>query len=425
MELYGTATAAASGTVDLAELAPYPAEAELFDVYGVSNITDATEGVVTAFTQASNRLTFAPVGTWTGDLVELWQPGFSATDVNNYINSAIDIIAEEVLKEWSNTTMAYEGDVGETVLPAGAKVIFGVQYLTSGPSVGYGKSNITTYRNLTTTSTWFSQGFVAPSTTLYRGVGVFIGRTGTITGTVLRCRLYSNSSGVPGSAVTGASATYAADALTTTEGQYIFFDFGAPVALTDGTTYHVVLDISTAGTADASNYIRWGEDGSGEYGDGALSTSTNGGSTWAAVAASDMAFQVVPYSDTWEDLFGHEWDVVNTSPTAHRIRVVRDGGQWLSMSGLSHYPSIAEGTPLRILGLRRIDRPTSDTAELEISRSYLEAKALQLLLRDFDIEQFKETIAYLGQVADTELMKHPARTHLPPNSRILTIQGAG
>ena len=425
LQLYGTATGAGSGTVDLAELAAYPVDAKLFDMYGVSNITDSTDGIVTAFTQASNRLTFAPVGTWTGDLVELWQPGLDATIVNGYIDKAIDLIREEALREQAYSSVAYSAAKSEYVIPSGYKYLHRVSYYSKGVGVGLSVDEMDTWRALkdATARTKLGQGFQLEAEGLYRGFVVFLRKQGTISpAQTITGRIETNSSGVPSdSVVAGATTTRSSDLIPTDDGHYIFFDWERPVLLSAATQYHITL--ATSGSADASNYFEWAEDNDNKYDDGALSVHNN--TSWSAVAGSDMAFYLIPYGGSWEDLHGHEWDISSYNQTDHRLRILRAKGQWLANSEVGYYPEISDGTPLMVVGLERAALSADDnTTDIEVPRIYVEAMALAMLLRDLD-PGLTEQVNFLELSAKRDLESHPIRTWLPVNSRLVAASGAG
>ena len=426
MEVFGTATAGASGTVDVAELAFYPAETDYFDGYGVSSVGGTgygTDGRVTAFTQGSNRLTFVPVATFDNtSLIEVWQSGLDATAVNDCINQAIDSIQDQVLQFESHLLYAFEenrwgGLRREYPLPTGLKFVYSVQVLRQWPVLGYAARNMDAFRSLDIAagSAQLAMGFKVPTTDIYRGLVLWLRKQGTIsTARTLTCNVEGNSGSVPdNSEVSGATATFSTDNIYA-EVVPCFFDFGRPVNLVAGTQYHLTLDIS--GTLDASNYIEWAEDNTSPgYGDGALSTGTSG-NAWTAVSGSDMIFSIVPWGTDFIELPGNEWELV-PGPSRTLLRYLGAEGrpQYTGM-GSSLVPM--EGQPMRVLAYSRADRPTSDTADLEVPRSYLEAKTLALVLARVGAD--KDTIAFWTTLAMDEWRRHGVPTGLQPNSREVT-----
>lgn len=431
MELAATATAAASGTVTLPNTGAYPAVPAYFDMYGLSVVggTGADdERAVTNFVASTGVVTFVTAATYSTDsIIELWQRNLNATRVNGYIHQAIDNLREEALQEWSSTALTIGADRTLYQIPSGPKFLHTVEIYDRTPATGWATSNITTYRALNDASarTQLSQGFKVTGDTLVRGVCLYLRFQGTLfaTARTLTANIETNSSGVPSTTeVGGATATRTTDVLGS-EGKLIFFDFGRPVLLTDGTQYHITLDSS--GTVDATNYVQWGEDDATGtlYPDGAAARATDEGTTWVAIANSDFIFHVVPWSDNWDPLYDSEWDVESeTSNNYLRVDPARIFG--LPVTGWGSPPVLTEGQPIRILGYQRAARPTSDTAEIDIPRAYIESYALAGVLTSLGDPALMPTIAYLQGVAQRELQQHPIRTNLRAGARRVITGGA-
>ena len=423
LEVYGTATGVGSGTVDLGELALYAGgQATDFDGFGVSSITDGTDGFVTTYTSGSNRLTFIPATTPTASaVVEVWQPTFNATIINNYIDAAIDTVRDEVLQEWGTTSYAvgYSTEQ-EMFLPRTPKFIYGVRVGNAAPATGWGRTNLTVFEPLFNTSarTQLSQGFQVTSDTYVRGVSLYLNKQGTIsTARTLTANIETNTAGAPSTTeVTGATATLSSDFISSNP-RWCFFDFGKPVLLTASTTYHITLAISS--TADSSNYIQWGKDGAGDYSGGYYNRATDAGTSWVSDTASDLLFHVIPWFSEWTDLYDHEWELYKDTDSTH-IRLLFQGGVELPVSDLGYYPTYSEGCPVQLLGLERADRPTSDTAEMEVSRAYLESQVMAYIMRDLGL---REEAAFWARQAERELQMHPVLTRLPSGSRKVFISG--
>ena len=423
MPEYGTATGAGSGTVDLAELAAYPAEANLFDMHGISNVTDNEHGKVTAFTQASNRLTFAPAATWTGAIIEVWQPGLNAGFVNDAINEAIDTISEDHLEEWSAVTVGTEDGRQEYPISSTPRFIYGVQIFKGDPMLGVGSAALNTFRGLSNVSAaqQLAQTFdPGKNDNLVRGVLAYLRINGTISSArTITCAIQTTSSGAPsGTQVTGASATYSTDDISTPG--YYFFDFGRPVELDDA-VYAVVL--STTGGVDATNFSQWGEDTDGGYTDGSLYTYN--GSAWSAVSGSDMLFYVVPWGTDWQDLMGHEWDVRVETSNAFVTLLGDEGKPVYTEMGAGY--TWGEGRPIRFLGYSTSDRPTTDTDNIDAPRAYIQAKSLAIVLRsvppDGSAADPLMWIKYYDSIAEKERQAYPVRTFLHPNARRVRTAG--
>lgn len=78
------------------------------------------------------------------------------------------------------------------------------------------------------------------------------------TGGTITLSIFTNSSGNPSAAITGASATIQAATVTSTSPQVMNFAFNSPVQLSTGSTYWLVLDTSLA--SNGTNIVRWAGD---------------------------------------------------------------------------------------------------------------------------------------------------------------------
>lgn len=423
MEVYGTATGVGSGTVDLAELALYSGgQATDFDGYGVSSLTDSSDAFVTTYTSGSNRLTFIPASTYTASaVVEVWQPTFNATIINNYIDAAIDNVRDEVLQEWGSAALAVGyNDENEFFIPRTPKYIYGVR-MGAAPVVGYSRSNLDSYEPFknVTGRTRVAQGFKVSSDTLVRGICFYMKMYGTITSQTVQGVIQTDSGGFPsGLAVdTTVNVGTVPSAHFGVQPQWYHFDSGQPILLTAGTQYHAVL--ASTGSADSSNYLQCGMSAASGYSDGALAQ-MNSSNVWSAETLGlDMMFQVIPWFDTWTDLYDHEWELYKDTSNTY-LRLLHTDGINLPVSDLGYYPTYSEGTPIQLLGLERADRPTSDTAEMEISRAYLESQVMAYVMRDLGM---REESAFWTRQAERELTIHPVRTILPSGSRRVFISG--
>lgn len=101
------------------------------------------------------------------------------------------------------------------------------------------------------------------------------------------CHIYSDDgAGQPDTKL--ATATNDLDVDTKLTSAYTFFEFlFDSLALTSGTTYHIVLNFDTP---SASNYVAWEVDTSGSYANGSLNYSGDA-SSWTEVSGSDLSFK--------------------------------------------------------------------------------------------------------------------------------------
>lgn len=425
MEIYDTASAGSTTTAVLPKLDAYQGgQATDFDFWGFSVVggTTAGDSIVTTFTAASDQLTFSPAVTTitTASICELWQPGFNAEVINDYIHNAIDTIADECFQEWGQSSYAF--GIDEVPVPREARFLYSLQYADKTPVTGNSIENVDTFRALfdTSAATQLSQGFKVTSTGLIRGVVLYLRLQGSMaTARTLTVNLETNSSGVPSTTeVTGATTTLSTDYVYSIP-RLVYFDFGKPIALTADTTYHITLAIS--GSADSTNYIAWGEDDDGAYTSGTLARATDAGTTWVAVSGSDTIFHVVPWFETWTPLHDNEWEIYMDTGTSY-VRLLHEDGMSLPISDVGNYDTFTEGQPMRLLGLEPADRPSSDTAELEVPRTYIESKVLSLVLRDID-PVLLPVADYWNRQAERELQEHPVQTRLPSGCRRVFMTG--
>lgn len=420
LEVFGTATAATSTTLDLAELDFYSDQsADEFDGYGLSSVGGVgagTEARVSTFTAANDRVTFTPsYATFdTTSIIELWQSDLNATRVNDAINRAIDLIRNEVLVPISATLYAYEGSRTEYPIPDNFVKLYGVYALKVGADTQVAAAEADTFRALydAAARTRLAQGFKPTTTGLYRGLVLWLRKQGTIgTERTLTCVVDNDSSGAPNTAstITGTSTTVGTDDIFT-ETAPLFFDWGRPVQLVAGTQYWA--DLSISGNADSTNHIQWAEDDDNVYADGSLQTYN--GSAWTNVSGSDMVFSLVKWSDDWVELLGSDWDVTRRSTTRGTLELLGDAKRPLP-TDFGVTLTMTEGTPLRFLGLRRAARPTVDTDELEGPRAFIELEALATVMEWIGVEP---TIAAgYHELAAKELGRHLVKPILPPNTR--------
>ncbi len=119
-------------------------------------------------------------------------------------------------------------------------------------------------------------------------VGLWLKKVGTPTGNIA-LSIQTDADGLPSgtTVANGTAVSFAVDALSTRDYEWVNFNFATPPSLTAGTAYHLVLE----GTfkSSASNYIVWAADASApSFADG---TAEIKGAEWAESAA-DFIFQI-------------------------------------------------------------------------------------------------------------------------------------
>jgi len=143
---------------------------------------------------------------------------------------------------------------------------------------------------------YISQGFTTVAAITCKTVSVRMKlNAGSPTGNIT-CAIYDDSSGEPGTVVTGLDTTdFSTVDSSTVDGDFRWYRFtvSSSVALSDATVYHIV--IAHTGTV-AGNTILLEESASGNgYAGGRKNYSTDG-STWVADTNADLNFRV--YDDT-------------------------------------------------------------------------------------------------------------------------------
>lgn len=135
-----------------------------------------------------------------------------------------------------------------------------------------------------------SQGFQVDATCQVKAVQGYLKKNAGTPGNIT-VRIETDSAGVPSGTLANDSAATTITAFTTATYGWITVEFPAAFSLTGSTLYHLVL--KTAAAANDQNYA-WAADGSSPgYSAGAMSVSTDGGSTWSAVSAADAYFRVL------------------------------------------------------------------------------------------------------------------------------------
>ena len=160
---------------------------------------------------------------------------------------------------------------------------------------------------ITALGTKIAQSFVMPSSWSVYEVMVRCKRIGTPADN-LRCSIYSNSAGAPGTQL--ATATVTGSGLAE-DSAWVTWTFGTPPALTSGTTYWIVVERTGSNAYDACYVV--GVNSAKDYSGGALKIWN--GSAWAdRWEDADMPFQV--------------WGQEQTSTQIDAI--LRDGGQFFA-----------------------------------------------------------------------------------------------
>jgi len=184
----------------------------------------------------------------------------------------------------TNTGKIYSWDEGTTWTE-----VWDVRKLTSYTTV----ADITTHGVIGDdggTEKALSQGFKIATTAEVKGVRVYLKKVDGTPGDIT-VRIETDDTNKPSGTLADSDATGTIPAFTTTDYGWVTVEFDTSFSLAAATTFHVVLKIAAG--ANDQNYA-WGYNAtSDEYSDGNISTSTDGGSGWSAVAGDDAMFQVL------------------------------------------------------------------------------------------------------------------------------------
>jgi hypothetical protein len=136
-----------------------------------------------------------------------------------------------------------------------------------------------------------AQGFQLATAQTVKAVQVYLAKSEGTPGDVT-VRIETDSAGVPSGSLANANATGTITAFTQeSPTTWYTCTFATAFSLSATTQYHLVL--KTAAAANDNRYV-WGADGSSpSYSSGAMSSSSDGGSSWSAVAGSDAFFRIL------------------------------------------------------------------------------------------------------------------------------------
>lgn len=135
-----------------------------------------------------------------------------------------------------------------------------------------------------------SQGFEVSGNVTVSGAAFYLKKNAGTPGDIT-VRIETDSTGKPSGTLADANATGTITAFTTASYGWVEVTFAGTVALNTGTQYHLVL--KTAAAANDNNYAIAADTTSPTYSNGAMSVSTDGGSTWTAVSGSDAYFRLL------------------------------------------------------------------------------------------------------------------------------------
>ncbi len=141
------------------------------------------------------------------------------------------------------------------------------------------QTTYSTTETMTRWHAWYGSDFTTGSAYTLCKLEIYIYKVGTPTGNGY-LKIYSDSSGVPGTLLATSTTTLAESTLSDSAPAFIAFDFEG-LALTTSTKYHIVY----LGTANSSNYVAGGVNGGAT---GHTSSYSDDGVSWGPYTANDQ-----------------------------------------------------------------------------------------------------------------------------------------
>ncbi len=139
------------------------------------------------------------------------------------------------------------------------------------------------------TETAQAQSFTVPAALSIKGLEVYLKKNAGTPGDIT-VRIETNATDHPSGTLVSSVATATITAFSATSYGWKSLEFSDLVDLSSGTTYWIVL--KTAAAANDNNYVWAADSSSPTYANGNMAASTDGGSTWSAVAGSDAYFRI-------------------------------------------------------------------------------------------------------------------------------------
>lgn len=162
-----------------------------------------------------------------------------------------------------------------------------LNFLTTTVTIDQQQKFYTTEKFIYST-TQLAQSFTPSAAINAQRIDVMLERVGNPSSVTLT--IYSNSSGHPGTALAGATATVAGSSIPTGPA-FISFNLQNVIGLANATVYWIVVSV-TGAVNDVNNGVYWKVSGLNPYAGGNFSRSTDNGSTWTADSVSDAVFRV-------------------------------------------------------------------------------------------------------------------------------------
>ncbi|MFA6458305.1 MAG: LamG-like jellyroll fold domain-containing protein [Patescibacteria group bacterium] len=237
--------------------------------------TAAFAGSIFDFAIYANAFTDggAALGSFAAPDSQVWLAANSrATKTEQILGTKIDTDTTINSTDGAKTTFALErGALKSQVLPA-------KNYAPTNRDTDFA----------TNTNAALAQEFRLAADGAIPAVGLWLRKVGAPSGDIA-LSIQTDAAGLPSgtTVANGAAVSFAVDALSTRDYEWVNFNFATPPSLTAGTAYHLVLE--SAFPSSASNYIVWAADASAPSFVGG--TAEIKGTEWAESAA-DFIFQI-------------------------------------------------------------------------------------------------------------------------------------
>ncbi len=134
-----------------------------------------------------------------------------------------------------------------------------------------------------------AQSFQLSAGQTIKGIEAYLKKNAGTPGDIT-VRIETNNAGVPSGTLVHANATTTISAFTTATYAWKSIDFADTFTLVASTTYWLVL--KTAAAANDTNYALAADASTPGYSSGNLASSVDGGTTWSAVAGTDIYFRI-------------------------------------------------------------------------------------------------------------------------------------
>lgn len=245
--------------------------------------------------------------------IEVLRSGVSFAQVDTALDRAAHALVRYMVVDTSNSTgVVFNQYQTEYTLPSDAFIRIddeGVlvgwrQMIGDRYAVPWGSVTATEH-SIAASTTALAQGTLLGEEMLVNGIILPLRKVGSPDYT-LTAKLYSNSSGAPGTLL--GSMTAVASTAVSVNRSDVYFSTTTPIRTTPQTVYHVALFPTSGTTLNSTNYYAWQADTSGAAVGGNPSTSSNSGATFSATTGYTRGFRLIDAREQdWRYLHDSDW----------------------------------------------------------------------------------------------------------------------